>query len=59
MHLVIIPVVLRSGVDFSKTENYKHKSLPYGKDLVGEDLRQSLKNVFERHAYHSEKLAPS
>ena len=33
---------------FKDRENYKHKSLPYGKDLVGEDLRRSLKNVFER-----------
>ena len=44
---------------FKDRENYKHKSLPYGKDLVGEDLRRSLKNVFERYAYHAEKLAPS
>ena len=27
--------------------------------LVGEDFRRSLKNVFERYAYHAEKLAPS
>ena len=42
-------------MDFSRTENHKHKSLPDGKDLVGEDL----KNVFERYAYHAEKLASS
>ena len=31
---------------FKDRENYKHKSLPYGKDLVGEDLRRSLKKCF-------------
>ena len=44
---------------FKDRENYKHKSLPHGKDLVGEDLRRSLKEVFERYTYHAEKLAPS
>ena len=43
---------------FKDKENYKHKSLPYGKDLVGEDLRRILENVFERYAY-AEKLTPS
>ncbi len=30
--------------------NYKHRELPFGKDLVGENLRKSLDEVFELYS---------
>ena len=37
-------------------ENYKHKSLPRGKDLKGEDLRKALKELFGAYSANSQKL---
>ncbi|XP_062600102.1 uncharacterized protein LOC134261717 [Saccostrea cucullata] len=34
---------------------YRHKSLPSGKDLVGEKLREALQDVFQKHAEKAEK----
>ena len=33
---------------------YKQKSLPYGKDLCGEELKNNLNWVFEKHAKNAE-----
>ena len=37
--------------------NYKHKSLPYGKDLVGDDLREDLNNVMDVYINNAEGLS--
>ena len=37
--------------------NYKHKTLPHGKDLSGEELRKDLSNVFSKYLPIAEKLA--
>ena len=39
---------------YKKDSNYKHKDLPFGKDLVGDNLRKSLEEVFE--IYSSETV---
>lgn len=38
-------------------ETYKHKSLPYNRDLSGEDLKKDLESVFNNFSDKSEKLA--
>ncbi|XP_063412530.1 uncharacterized protein LOC134722744 [Mytilus trossulus] len=38
-------------------ENYKHKSLPYGKDLNGEEMFADLSKLFDSYAKNSHKLA--
>ena len=35
---------------FKDRENYKHKSLPYGKDLVLEDLRLKCTHIMQRNS---------
>ncbi len=37
---------------------YKHSSLPHGKDLQGETLKQDLEEIVEMFVQNSEKLAP-
>ena len=41
-------------------ETYKHSSLPYGKDLVGESLKSSLTTIFNDYSTDvvAEKLVP-
>lgn len=39
--------------------SYKHKSLPYGKDLSGEELFSDLSMVFEALVQNAEKIAPA
>ena len=36
--------------------NAKYKYLPYGKPLVGEELRDAISRVFAKHAKNSERL---
>ena len=38
--------------------NYKHNTLPYGKDLEGDDLKASLQQIMEVYVTHAEKLSP-
>ncbi|VDH96628.1 Hypothetical predicted protein [Mytilus galloprovincialis] len=38
-------------------DTYKHKSLPYGKNLTGEELRNELNKLFDIYASNSEKLS--
>ncbi|XP_052088170.1 uncharacterized protein LOC127725289 [Mytilus californianus] len=38
-------------------ENYKHKSLPYGKNLNGEEMFADLSKLFDTYAKNSDKLA--
>lgn len=37
--------------------SYKHSSLPYGKDLIGEDLKRDLLDMFCHFSENSEKMA--
>ena len=37
--------------------NYKHQTLPYGKDLKNEDLKGSLSKLFSVYASNAEKLS--
>uniref|UniRef100_K1PE21 Mutator-like transposase domain-containing protein n=1 Tax=Magallana gigas TaxID=29159 RepID=K1PE21_MAGGI len=37
--------------------SYKHSSLPYGKDLIGEDLKRDLLDMFCHYSENSEKMA--
>ena len=39
--------------------SYKHKSLPYGRDLCGEELKKDLNRVFEKHAKNADALSPN
>lgn len=39
-------------------ETYKHKSLPYGRDLHGDELRADLTSVFHIFVSNAEKIAP-
>lgn len=41
------------------SDSYKHKSLPKGQDLQGDELRADLEKIFELHACNAEKLAPA
>ena len=36
---------------------YAHKSLPYGKDLQGDDLQKSLSEIFDKYARNADNLA--
>ena len=36
--------------------SYKHKSLPYGRDLCGEELKKDLNSVFEKDAKNADAL---
>ncbi|CAC5362774.1 unnamed protein product [Mytilus coruscus] len=40
-------------------DNYKHKSLPYGKDLNGQEMFADLSKLFNTYAKNSDKLANS
>jgi len=39
-------------------DTYKHSAFPYGKDLVGEDLRTDLNSAFKKLIDNVEKIAP-
>ena len=39
--------------------SYKHKSLPYGRDLCGEKLKKDLNRFFEKHAKNADALSPN
>ncbi|XP_062621637.1 uncharacterized protein LOC134283204 [Saccostrea cucullata] len=39
------------------SSNYKHRSLPYGKDLVGDDLKRDLQEMFCHYSENSQKMA--
>jgi len=39
------------------TSVYRHKSLPYGRDLTGEDLKKSLTGLFDSYAEMSDSLS--
>ena len=39
-------------------QTYKHKGLPYGRDLCGEAKKVDLTNLFKVSAENAEKLAP-
>ena len=39
-------------------ETYKHSSLPYGRDMTGEVLRNDLEAIFQVFASNSDKIAP-
>ena len=43
----------------SNPDTYQHKSLPHGKDLCGEDLREDLKNIMAVYINNAEKIAPA
>ena len=38
--------------------NYKHKTLPWGKGLTGDDLKKDLERLFSIHAHNAARLAP-
>jgi DNA polymerase III epsilon subunit-like protein len=40
-------------------EKYKHSSLPYGRDLVGEELRTDLSSIFESFIKNVDKISPA
>ena len=42
----------------SNPTTYKHSSVPYGKDLQGETLKQDLEAIVEMFVQNAEKLAP-
>lgn len=42
----------------SNPETYKHKATPYGRDLVGDELKSDLQNVFDVFIRNVYKIAP-
>jgi hypothetical protein len=40
-------------------EKYKHSSLPYGRDLVGDNLKHDLSSIFENFIRNVDKIAPA
>lgn len=40
----------------SDPNGYKHKTLPYGRDLKGDDLRTDLENIFSKYSENVERL---
>ena len=39
--------------------SYKHKLLPYGRDLCGEEFKKDLNQVSEKHAKNADALSPN
>ena len=39
--------------------SYKHKSLPYGRNLCGDGLKKDLNRIFEEHAKNATALSPN
>ena len=39
--------------------SYKHKSLTYGRDLCGEELKKGLNQAFEKHAKNGDAIIPN
>ena len=56
----IIPYVFAWCGFKTDPASYKHKGLPYGKDLCGEKLQSTLNNIFKDYCTDpvAEKLAP-
>jgi len=48
MHLISIRNC-KEWCAYRDSAKYKHKDLPYGKDLTGKNLRKALEDVFEIH----------
>ncbi|XP_060598062.1 uncharacterized protein LOC132751871 [Ruditapes philippinarum] len=45
--------------DTTTAKKYKHSSLPYGRDLVGEELRTDLSSIFESFIKNVDKISPA